>query len=379
MPNENPDSGTIATPPASGTNYGGDNPSIAAPNVVPETAPSSTPVTQPDNEAPTETIEQAIEAFNRGVSGTGIATNPLVPPTVPVRDASGQFVTQPVKPAAPVLDYRTYDGLNEEDKVLFKHMSRDAYNKLYPLFLEHKKIKEAQEALIKENEEIKGRHFFEQDNAYTLTPEYQALTQNAAVMDQEIAHWSQQLRNVKKGLPWAPLVPDDKGNPCIGQEMAVDDANKDDVEAFIISKLTEGNGYRNQYQERLAAFHEKFKGEHGRYLSTFDQIEAKIFNGANKEKLEAAALTKLSLFPRHMQGRREIKSYAKALVLLDGLLALMASRQSAANTQAIVQRTAASSGPTTGDLHPVTGSGAANTIGAIQDEMDKLAKNGWQA
>ena len=79
-----------------------------------------------------------------------------------------------------------------------------------------------------------------------------------------------------------------------------------------------------------------------------------------------------------MQGRREIKSYAKALVLIDGLLKIINTRQGTASTQAIVHRTAASGGPVSGELHPVAGAGANGTVGAIQDEMEKLASNGWK-
>ena len=282
MPNEIQPSGT---PTASGTNYGGDNPNISSPGQLPSTEVTTpTVTTSPSEVAPegTETMEQALEAFNKGVSGTGITTTPLAEPGINAAGRSAAVDTTIVKPTTTGLDYRVYDGLNEEDKVLFKHMSRDAYNKLYPLYLKHKEVVEAQEQLAKENAEIKDRHFYEQENAYQLVPEYQSLVSNATLMDQEIAHWSQQLRNVKRGMSWKPLVPNEKGEPCIGPEIPITGANdeeteaiKAEAEAYVMAKLAEGQGYRNQYHSMIGAFHERFKNEHSRYVSSFYTIKTK--------------------------------------------------------------------------------------------------------
>ena len=88
MPNETPTSGTVATPPASGTFYGGDNPSIAIPDQpsgIPDQPRQPDQPSQPNQDTSQEqTMEQALEAFNAGVAGTGIETGPLVPGSAPL-------------------------------------------------------------------------------------------------------------------------------------------------------------------------------------------------------------------------------------------------------------------------------------------------------
>lgn len=395
-----------ATPPSQTVNYG------PSPDAQPSPVPaqeSPQPSINPDQggvqgasgNPQAETIDQALTAFEGlqfgGKLGVPRSPAPAIPdqqpaplsrtpgadeqPAQPGRAANGQFTSQQpavVPPAAQAPGYRDYSGLNAEDRPLFERMSNEAFSKLKPHYLESIKWKAELDQLRAENAEIKGKHFYEQDNAYQLTPEYQTISAEANFLDQEIGHWEQQRANIRAGRPWSRLVKDAQGNVVVeSNAIEVTDDNREQCVDFVNDKLNEGRGYRNEYSARLGAFHEKFKGEHGNYVKSFDAMEQKLLGGADQAKLEKAAATKMALFPKHMQGRREIKSFAKALVVIDGLLAMLSQRNGSAATQQIVAATAASAGPTGQQVQPANG--RADTVGAVQDDFERMKRNSWQS
>lgn len=361
MPEQDQQSGSPVT---GQTNYG-DAPANNDAARTPSTESSA-----PPQDATQSTVAQALEAFEGGRFSKQEVTKPVAAP--------GQGMQQQQLPGMQqqLPSYRKYDGLNAEDRTIFERMSNEAYNKLYPHYLESIKWQQELAALKKEREEITGKHFYEQDNAFQLVPEYQELSSGAQQINAEVAHWQQQLDNIEQGKPWSELIMDDKGQVFVGQPKEVTQETIGRAKAFVTSKLTEGFGYRNQINTQLMSFQDKFKGEHGNYLKSFDQLENKIFAGADQKKLDGAMKEKLKLFPKHMQGRREIKSFAKSLALIDGLLFMLTQKSAAANTQAIKQQTAQANGPTGESIQAPSGNGA-DTVGSVFDSFDRMKKSGW--
>ena len=126
---------------------------------------------------------------NTSPDGSGTRTTPR-----PEGDEGNQPPQPPETPAAPKRTLqeiqahrhqqakaRVFDGLSEEEIPLFKQMSQQAYDYLYPKYLASRE----QEARIKELEEkanaADSRRWYEEPDAYTLHPEYRELDRKSVV------------------------------------------------------------------------------------------------------------------------------------------------------------------------------------------------------
>ena len=336
MPNEDPNIGTSPDVPAA----------PETPTVTTETptVDTSTDVVEvPHDNTPINPVKDALDAFEREL-GRKSDEAPVVP--------------------APVKLARKFDGLEEPEVKMFKNMSNEAYNYLYPLLLEHKKLKPSYEDTQKKLEEARAVHFFEQEGAWKLTPQYSELSQHAQRLSAETAHWKQQLIAAEAGEQVRMLYQDPETNKIyLGDPEDVTPAHKSE----IISALQRASTLQAKYSSDLASFEQGFKQKHTGYISRLKDLRAQVFQGADMEKLTKAAKTKLSMFPDYMQGRLETQLLAESLVLIDGLTSMIRNLQSGKRTTDIKAKTATNSGPTAQSAQ----SGAAGTGKKVSNIIDE--------
>lgn len=319
------------------------SPEVATPEVQSQEPQSPEPTPTPD--APLNPVSAALEAFEAAKTG-----DPL--------QLTAQTKPQP-KP-------RTFEGLEPEFIPAFKHMRNEVYDKLYPWYIESKKLKDEHAKLQQQLQEQSGAHFYEQEGAWTLSPEYQEKAQVVSQLSRETEYWQEQLANIESGGQWSPLMYDpDTGKFFKGPEQEPTPQAK----AQVLAKLTQANTMLGQHNAELQNFEGNFKTKHQNYVSSLKGIEEKVFGKDNLEKLTKHAGKKLEMFPPHMRGRPETQLLAKALVLIDGLIATIRQKQGAANTNTMKAATAKSSGP----VNAQSGAGGQNG-GKVGDVLDLFNK-----
>lgn len=271
------------------------------------------------------TVGQALEQFNQ-ILKTG---KPLPQGALAATVTQGQ-------PSS-----RKLEGLEPHEQAWFKKMGNEAYNALYPEFLSSKKLKTDYEALKLENEKLKGAHLYDEPDAFSIMPEYRELESTVGNLNAEASHWQEQLVRAKAGEEWVPLVLSSEGkvvygNPQPGTPMA---------EAQIMSALTKAYTLQQNYSGKLESYKSSFADKNKAFATELQETEKRIFAGADMVKLSKAAESKLSIFPAHIQRQPITQSLAKALVIIDGLTAMLNKHRKTATSRSITGNIARQAGP----------------------------------
>jgi len=161
--------------------------------------------------------------------------------------------TEPLKP-----DQRNFEGLAEEEKVLFKQMSNDAYNKLYPEILQLRQ--QAQNATVYNNPE-----------SYKLTPEYNQAVDEFSRLDTYTQHLEGQL--MRPDNRFVPINQDANGNPVAGAEVEITEQDRMQVRQTIEQLKNQQNQYLTSVDNIKSQFqtqHSQRKNQVMGLLSKFD-------------------------------------------------------------------------------------------------------------
>lgn len=207
------------TPPA-------DSQFINVDESTPQAPPVEQPATVPESKTPADTgspKEFSFEDFSNLVTNelpeTKPADKPADAPTDPdatpdETPAAPELKTKPADvpdtkvppkdpPVTPPSDSRDYSGLEDDVVPLFKKMGNNAFNKLKPVYQEHKALK--QSVAEKEAEIAKLREgripdsYYEHPRGYTLTPEFEEAATLNSKANQIVNHWQEQLERVRQG------------------------------------------------------------------------------------------------------------------------------------------------------------------------------------
>lgn len=357
MPDENQTSGLESSPQETTTAI--ETPSQDTPESTPGQSLSASESQQGPAETPPleNTVGAALDAF---AAAKEPATSPYLPPEFKAQ----QFQKKQGQP-------RIYDGVEPEDIRLFKDMSTPSYAKFYPLYLEHKKLKETYEADKQKYEEelqtLRGQSSFDQEGAWKLTPEYEQLSSTVTRLQQEAVHWEDQLAAIEAGEEFTPIILNEKGEPVLGQPRAASARDK----VAVMSALNKAHTLHAQYSQNLQQYEGSYKSQHQNYLSGLQNARKQVFSGADLTKLEAAAKPKLELFPAYVRGKPEVKLLAEALVLIDGFKALIVSKNQSTTTRTIQNKIQANAGPTSETFQ--SGVSGTETVGQAMDAF-KIAR-----
>lgn len=278
----------------------------------------------------------------------------------------------PVARQAQARPPRDYSGLSQEETSWFKNMGGRAFDALKPVYLEYKKLKGEIDTLRANSAEATKNSFFEHENAYQVMPDYQQFSANLAQLDAEASHWTKQLAAIEAGENWTPIVLDAKGNPVLGEEQPPSAQAK----AVVLNALTQAHILKTDVSNKMGEVRNNFSSNHKNFISKLADIEKKIFEGADPAVLDKAMATKLPIFPAHMHGNPIVRSLAKSLAVIDGLVAMLNEARGARNTNILKAKTATAAGPGNNIIQTPAGGGKGNTVGAIMDEFAKAKAMG---
>jgi hypothetical protein len=304
---------------------------------------TSTPVADGTAQEPQETsndatpagrVQDILNAFNN-------EKNAPSTPTPAKRAENGQFQAQEGQPPVG----RSYEGLDENEVRIFKRMSNDAYNHLFPIYKEWKTQRDEVPKLREDLKKLQGTSYYDHEQAYQLAPEYHQMTAAATRLEQEGEFWQQQLANVEAGQPYQDLMFDSASGKY---SLTAPADPSPQAKAYILNKLTQSHTLRGQITNELQQFQGTFRTQHQNYLQSLNSTRDKVLEGvdpATRKALEKAAETKLELWPMGMRQRPEVKIAAELMVINDGLLKLLMEKEGQLSGRNIVNRTAAAAGP----------------------------------
>jgi len=273
------------------------------------------------------------------------------------------------KPGRPTGSTRDYSGLSEEETSWFKNMDRKAYDALRPKYNEYKELAakkvEMEKALTEASKPRETRNLYDHEHAYTLTPQYNELSQAVQTLNFEAEYWGKQLSAIRKGEDWKPLMHDEKGQYVEGKPKP----SNAESESFILKKFTEATQYSTQYRQQLDNFASQFSSRRSELVNGIRSYEDKYFPFFKDEKNpHQASLNQIRdaippEFRDHPLAGMLVKAMGTVRILNQNnqeLTKTLSSRQVAAADKA-------KAGPTLGTIN--NGGAAPSKISAAVEEM----------
>lgn len=255
------------------------------------------------------------------VTGVEIAAAPITAPTPPAPAPDEDIVGAALKRGRPA---RELDGLDEAEQKLFKSMSREAYEKLYPIY---KKVKghEAdfdQLPTLKEKlaqlEKAQGSRpaaYYDHEEAYLLQQDFrEALLQSNKLRD-VYNHWQEQLAAAEEGKPIRDLSIDQNGNLQLGPPIESSPRAKAQIHSLLMQSNQELASHQQKLEQIKAAHSQQFKS----YKTGLDSVYEKFF-GKYKDQLAPLAAKELEVFPEFARSRPEINLLGHAMALIRGMV-----------------------------------------------------------
>lgn len=196
---------------------------------------------------------------------------------------------------------RDYTGLDDREKKIFANMSREAYDDLYPKYLEYKdlaphkdKIPKITE-LEKARDEAMAQRWYDHPNAFQLDERYAKaqshMAQTASIYD----HFAKQLDAINAGAKEVVML-----DVVNGQLVPL----KQPVDASTQRRLIEEMTAAKSEHAKLEASLAEVKNEHSRVYGTHRQNVEKLTDqlvGKYKSILDKPAAEELAKFPAYFR------------------------------------------------------------------------------
>jgi len=228
---------------------------------------------------------------------------------------------------------RVFDGLNEEESVMFKQMSNTAYAKLYPAYIEAKKQKDEfalkEAAFNTQLSEAQKARFYDHENAYVLDPDIQQLSKDVRTIEDLEDHFEKQLMNIEQGKPWQNVVTNDKGELQMTQALQPSIQDKVNIMRHLQGLAAQKQFKGAEVSQRINSF----KNEFFSISEKITSLDNKIFGPIAKAiDPQADAFIKAN-FPKAVQNKPEIRALAKSVIVVDQLLKEVARLRSQPSAQ----------------------------------------------
>lgn len=219
------------------------------------------------------------------------------------------------------LNQRDYSELDEQEIPLLKKMSNEAFEYVKPKL---KQLKEVQKTIAEKETELQklreGRipdSYYENPDAFVLTPEFQEVSANLSAAQTVTNHWKTQLNAIAEGADEVEnLVLDESGRLVPGQKMKVDPNTRDN----IILKINEVQRFAYQYEAKkqgIAENYTKFHQENVNALRGFEQKFFPHFEDPKNTQLHALLKDTVSKMPPAFRNSPAMQTAAKALLMLN--------------------------------------------------------------
>ena len=269
------------------------------------------------------------------------------PAETPVEEDDQQLLPFNPQPAK-LPTKRDLSGLAPDHAKLFKAMSNEAYDFLRPIFDEHQKGAKAQSELQAKLEEARGQRWYETENAYTLAPEYQHLTDNLSKIDFEERYWQEQLAAAEEGKPITMLTGIDKetGQYILGEPESPTAKHK----AVLFSNLAKAQQIRSQLTDNINQLRSNYSGKFKRLDDELGKVDQTLFAklDTNNPTVKAKFDKWVNQFPEEVRGQRVYQMLAKGMVAIESLVEKLKSQEAKTAVRKIVSNTVRSNGPGNG-------------------------------
>ncbi len=272
------------------------------------------------------------------------STTPATPTETP---ADPDFVGALIKRGRPARDL---SGLDEAEQKMFQSMSREAYEKLFPIYKSTKgkdlsKL-ETLDKLQAEYETLKKSQrpssVYDHEEGYLLDRSYrQALVERNQLTDVQ-KFYTQQLAAVKANQPFHNLTQDANGNIVVDPTPI---QASPAAEANLIAAISQTQQLLAAHGQKLETLKSSFGSGYKSFRGRLSEVHEKVF-GQHKEFLSPLAAKELENFPEEVRDRQEIISLCHAIAMLKHIAAAHQEEQKLAGAKAANATVAQANGPT---------------------------------
>lgn len=253
-------------------------------------------------------------------------------------------------PFAPKNPPRNFEGLDQEEQEMFKRMSYRSYSKLYPIYKQFKESngkfgEEKLTSLQQELEAARQQRFYDEDGAWTLSPEYKQLSEAEDTIKAEGEYWQEQLALAIKGEPWRPLIRNADGTYAQGNP----EEASPQAQAKIMAKYQQALHIQSGLTEKKNSLTTGFKTKHANIQGTIKAFNQRLFSNvdfANKYKAQREAI--LNEFPSEIRHREEYQLIANLAVAVNHMTTLLSQKAQQNGVRTNVANTARNNGPGNG-------------------------------
>jgi hypothetical protein len=329
-----------------------DPPTVEVTEVVSDDEPPVEPTTvEVDTDEPSfadifksKGLEVEEPATTKPVDSKEEDTAPVTPVVTPQPKA--------VVPAAqPAKIPRDFTGLSEDEIPLFKSMSNDAFNRLKPLVLEHKAIKQR---LSEVEANAVPSSYFAHPEAVTLLPDYKRESNTVEFAKFESNYWADELAKIERGEEWQPLGWDDKAKRYVKL-----DAQPASTEAKIqaLTNLNEARAIMRESQGKLQHLVNGHQQRHTQLVTQMQRAEHNFFPMYAKPENPHQPLINqaINAIPAELRGSPLASWLGKAYALITYQNQRIANLNKQLSQKATVASNVAKAGPNNGTLTSVPG------------------------
>lgn len=216
------------------------------------------------------------------------------------------------------LSSRDLTGLPEDLVPHFqKDMSRAAFDKIKPLIVEHKTLKEKSAAAEQELERLrKGAipdSYYDNPNGFVLDPEYQKAEISVIQAQAVLQHWQNQYKAINDGATDYQLAQFDANGNLVPTQKVV--AGKDAMNE-VLQIVNAAQQQMFKVAGKAEAIRETFKTRHTNALGWLGNYENKafaVFNTEQGKQFEPQIKSILSEFPSEYRSHPLAKTLAKSI------------------------------------------------------------------
>ncbi len=170
---------------------------------------------------------------------------------------------------------RVLNDIDEVDRELFKAMSNTTFNKLKPIYLEHKQLKQENETL-KESRKKEVSTVYGHPKAFLLTKEYQQHENDYNLSERIRTHWALQAAKVSRGEKWQDLDMDPKTGNLVLSEPKESNA---EAETFIGDQLQFAREQNFEAKKSIKNYIDNFGKTYETDLAVVNAAKEKYFPG----------------------------------------------------------------------------------------------------
>ena len=321
---------------------------------MPDTIAPDTTTTPGDGPVVGETPTREFSPADLGIDTTAPefvtpAETPETPetPEAPPEDDAIGLALKRGRPARDLTD------LDEAEQKLFKSMSREAYEKLYPLYKKFKgrekdldevtTLREKLTAL--EKAQTKPASFYDREDAYLLQQDFRDALLQSRQLDTLLNHWQDQLAAAEEGKPVYDISQDANGNLQLSAPIEVTPR----VKAQILATLTQVSQAKQTHQAKIESLKTSAREQFTNYRSGLNNVYEKVF-AKYKDVLDPLAAKELEQFPEFTRDRIETKLMANALALIKHIVAADKATKQQAGVNAANANGGKVAGPTVRSL-----------------------------